>query len=292
MVKNLENIPKHGIILLSIILRWVMYFKDKLRSKLKNKNGFTLVELLVCLVILVILSSMAIPSMLGYIDKSKEMICKINRLTILRGWEYMKLFESISLDDYLISGDAYITNAVCPTKGEYSIVDGYAIKCSHHGELVTNGNTGPSSSATPTPTLPPNPTPTPGGGGSNPTPTPMVTPTPNPGGSGSITIPDYDGGDHTITVSGIWEDIKSQFISNNPYYQGGSIAPGTVLSDSTGMYLFYSNDAQYTISSLSGQDTTLAQLTSANSDRIIQITDSSTVFTENNYSDLGNNNHR
>ena len=44
---------------------------EKIR-KMKNKKGFTLVELIVVLVILAILAALLIPAMTGYIDKARE----------------------------------------------------------------------------------------------------------------------------------------------------------------------------------------------------------------------------
>lgn len=44
---------------------------EKIR-KMKNKKGFTLVELIVVLVILAILAAMLIPALTGYIDKARE----------------------------------------------------------------------------------------------------------------------------------------------------------------------------------------------------------------------------
>lgn len=44
---------------------------EKIR-KMKNKKGFTLVELIVVLVILAILAALLIPALTGYIDKAKQ----------------------------------------------------------------------------------------------------------------------------------------------------------------------------------------------------------------------------
>lgn len=45
---------------------------NKMFKKLKDKKGFTLVELIVVLVILAILAALLIPALTGYIDKAKE----------------------------------------------------------------------------------------------------------------------------------------------------------------------------------------------------------------------------
>lgn len=41
-------------------------------KKLKDKKGFTLVELIVVLVILAILAALLVPALTGYIDKAKN----------------------------------------------------------------------------------------------------------------------------------------------------------------------------------------------------------------------------
>ena len=46
--------------------------ENKMFKKLKNKKGFTLVELIVVLVILAILAALLVPALTGYIDKARE----------------------------------------------------------------------------------------------------------------------------------------------------------------------------------------------------------------------------
>lgn len=45
---------------------------SKMRERVKNKKGFTLVELIVVLVILAILIALLVPALTGYIDKAKQ----------------------------------------------------------------------------------------------------------------------------------------------------------------------------------------------------------------------------
>ena len=46
--------------------------ENKMFKKLKDKKGFTLVELIVVLVILAILAALLIPTLTGYIDKANK----------------------------------------------------------------------------------------------------------------------------------------------------------------------------------------------------------------------------
>ena len=55
--------------LLNLLEEFIMF--EKIR-KMKNKKGFTLVELIVVLVILAILAALLIPALTGYIDKAKD----------------------------------------------------------------------------------------------------------------------------------------------------------------------------------------------------------------------------
>ena len=45
-------------------------------KKLKDKKGFTLVELIVVLVILAILAALLVPALTGYIDKARSCCCR------------------------------------------------------------------------------------------------------------------------------------------------------------------------------------------------------------------------
>lgn len=54
---------------LNLLEEFIMFEKNR---KMKNKKGFTLVELIVVLVILAILAALLIPALTGYIDKANE----------------------------------------------------------------------------------------------------------------------------------------------------------------------------------------------------------------------------
>ena len=67
--------------LLNLLEEFVMF--DKIR-KMKNKKGFTLVELIVVLVILAILAALLIPALTGYIDKAnKEKVVATTRMVVM-----------------------------------------------------------------------------------------------------------------------------------------------------------------------------------------------------------------
>lgn len=53
-------------------------------TKVKNKKGFTLVELIVVLVILAILATLLVPALTGYIDKAnKEKVVSETRMVVM-----------------------------------------------------------------------------------------------------------------------------------------------------------------------------------------------------------------
>lgn len=67
--------------LLNLLEEFIMF--EKIR-KMKNKKGFTLVELIVVLVILAILAALLIPALTGYIDKAnKEKIISETRMVVM-----------------------------------------------------------------------------------------------------------------------------------------------------------------------------------------------------------------
>ena len=76
---------------------------EKIR-KMKNKKGFTLVELIVVLVILAILAALLVPALTGYIDKAnKEKVVSECRMVVMAaqtaGTEYYAKNDSLSETD-------------------------------------------------------------------------------------------------------------------------------------------------------------------------------------------------
>ncbi|MDR4066744.1 MAG: type II secretion system protein [Gemmiger sp.] len=67
--------------LLNLLEEFIMF--EKIR-KMKNKKGFTLVELIVDLVILAILAALLVPALTGYIDKAnKEKVIAECRMAVM-----------------------------------------------------------------------------------------------------------------------------------------------------------------------------------------------------------------
>ena len=91
-------------------------------KKLKNK-GFTLVEVIVVLVILAVLAAVSIPSMLGFVNDSKEKVCDINRMDITRLYETsvmggMDVISSEDFEEFVIEN--WGTTEICPSGGTYT----------------------------------------------------------------------------------------------------------------------------------------------------------------------------
>lgn len=106
----------------------------------KNKEGFTLVEVIVVLVILAILAAILVPSYVKYIEKANEKICQVNRKTILR---YYDLYDNYYGDD--TDFETYVAenygdiDKMCPSGGTYTLVvesGVVTLKCSEHDDVT------------------------------------------------------------------------------------------------------------------------------------------------------------
>lgn len=65
------------------------------RKSIKENGGFTLVELIVTILILGILAAVAVPSLVGYIDKAKEQAAMSDAHTILVGLQSLAIMDGI-----------------------------------------------------------------------------------------------------------------------------------------------------------------------------------------------------
>ena len=74
---------------------------------MKNKKGFTLIELIVVIAILGILALFLVPSFLGYTKDAQKATCEANRHIIERSYTFYKAksAEEITLSEYIKSDD-------------------------------------------------------------------------------------------------------------------------------------------------------------------------------------------
>ncbi|MDL2234863.1 prepilin-type N-terminal cleavage/methylation domain-containing protein [Christensenellaceae bacterium OttesenSCG-928-L17] len=63
---------------------------NKLRKNLKNKKGFTLVEVIVVIVIIAILAAVMLPSLTGYIDQANEQGALVEARNVYAALQTMK----------------------------------------------------------------------------------------------------------------------------------------------------------------------------------------------------------
>ncbi len=175
--------------------------KEEKKKMNRKQDGFTLVELIVVLVILSVVSAIAVPSVLGYIDDGKAKECKSRLNALAADIATAKLSYEVDGED---GGDKfghdkiqeYIENAgedgKCPLGDTYEAVEDTQIKCPKGhaicniedagsfsvAKLEVEENTEKRESPDATATPPEETTPTPDNTGEDTNHTPTPTPTP------------------------------------------------------------------------------------------------------------------
>ena len=91
-------------------------------KKLKDKKGFTLVELIVVLVILAILAALLVPALTGYIDKAKEKSIEAKTRNIVMATQTLidEKYGTVNLGTPLVA-DVEIGTATSVTSGKFTI---------------------------------------------------------------------------------------------------------------------------------------------------------------------------
>ena len=99
-----------------------------------DTKGYTLLELLAVLVILGIVALIAVPSVVGSIEKAKEEVCRSNRLELSKSYKMQLQSEGMehsegTFNTFLLEVDG----TPCPEKGIFTYEDG-VISCNLHSD--------------------------------------------------------------------------------------------------------------------------------------------------------------
>ena len=117
---------------------------EKIRNKMKEAKGFTLVELIVVLVILAILAALLVPALTGYIDKAnKEKITAECRQVVMAAQTEASTLYGKASGGALTTADnntvvAENIHTLSETKGSFDVV----VKTNGHVSQVTYKNSG------------------------------------------------------------------------------------------------------------------------------------------------------
>lgn len=112
-----------------------------LKKRMKNKKGFTLVELIVVIVIILVLSAVMVPSVLRYIEKANQANCKADAATILVQLQAdvaEKLSETASYEKVSIGGYTYVADKATEDPGakNYSYTMNNAADSPNYGDIT------------------------------------------------------------------------------------------------------------------------------------------------------------
>lgn len=100
----------------------------------KRKAGFTLVELIVVLVMLSILTAVAVPTYMGYVDDNKAKQCETHRKALASRLEEMSAMGSTAS---LTEDEMNSAENGCPAGGKYTLEgSGNTIHCDKHGDTT------------------------------------------------------------------------------------------------------------------------------------------------------------
>lgn len=105
-----------------------------------DTKGYTLLELLAVLVILGIVALIAVPSVVGSIEKAKEEVCRSNRLELSKSYNMQLQSEGMehsegTFNTFLLE----IDGTPCPENGLFTYEDG-VILCNLHPDDHNNND--------------------------------------------------------------------------------------------------------------------------------------------------------
>ena len=262
-------------------------------KKAKANNGFTMVELIVIIVIILVLSAVLVPSLLKYIDKAQRAKAKDDCRTcvvVAQGLlveMYVSDGPGLTLDPGLVRKEAGASGVVSDieistdselahlayTIGKYKVTYcAWPTLCAVHDEYFNfedadgSGGSGGSGDAGESE----------GGGGGGET---------DAGGTvaGSVTWTDSDGNKHELKVTDDWETYKDTMSSSYDI----TVPPGTILSDETGIYLIYGWNGTFNKDNYRDN---LSNLADANPNNVMKLSNDGKVLTQNDIKNEGNGN--
>lgn len=108
--------------------------------RIKNKKGFTLIELIVVIAILGILALFLVPSFLGYTKDAQKATCDANRNLIERAYSFYKIRnDEVTLSEYIENGGSIYKDTQCPSGGIYTYDDvNEKVLCSIHDNEIND----------------------------------------------------------------------------------------------------------------------------------------------------------
>lgn len=109
----------------------------KLMKMKKNQKGFTLVEVIVVLVILAIMAAILIPSLIGYIDKSRENSIVSETRSVVTAVQTLASEKYAKQND---GGDYTLVDSATPTDAQIAYAD--VEKLCEIDDLATKAPTG------------------------------------------------------------------------------------------------------------------------------------------------------
>lgn len=230
----------------------------------RKKDGFTLVELIVVLLILAILIALLIPSLTGYIRKAKEKAAMVECRNCVQAAQailseqygengsavltapYSEVLnqseEKGTIKEILYNSDYKVTYLKYTSKGDITVLyENGTYKILKGGEEEDNGEAGKDDES----------------------------------GSGGVIITDSSGKSHELTATSKdgWDQKKDAI--NNQY--GAGLGSGILYQDKTGLYASI-NDPYFGTDK--NPDLTLADLSGKNPNKLIRIDSGTKIYIE------------